>query len=85
MDGCGPLRGAKDADDYLRLCREHEDPATVPKHLVPATQFLFVRKSDDKLVGMIQVRHKFNDYLAKFGGHIGYSVRPEERRKGYSK
>lgn len=84
MDGCGPLREARNAEDYLRLCREHDDPATVPKHLVPATQFLFIRKSDDRLVGMIQIRRKFNDYLARFGGHIGYSVRPNERRKGYA-
>lgn len=34
---------------------------------------------------MIQVRHRFNDYLAEYGGHIGYSVRPDERRKGYAK
>lgn len=34
---------------------------------------------------MIQVRHYFNDYLSKFGGHIGYSVRPSERRMGYAK
>ena len=34
---------------------------------------------------MIQVRHYFNEYLEKFGGHIGYSVRPSERRKGYAK
>lgn len=85
MDGCGPLRGAKNAEEYLRICREHEDPLAVPEHLVPATQFLFVRKNDDRLVGMISVRHKFNDYLAKFGGHIGYSVRPGERRRGYAK
>jgi predicted acetyltransferase len=35
-------------------------------------------------MGMIQIRHYFNDYLSKFGGHIGYSVRPSERRKGYA-
>ena len=34
---------------------------------------------------MIQVRHRFNDYLAEYGGHIGYSVHPDERRKGYAK
>jgi predicted acetyltransferase len=34
---------------------------------------------------MLQVRHYFNDYLSKFGGHIGYSIRPSERRKGYAK
>ena len=50
-----------------------------------ATQFLSIRESDGKLVGMIQIRHYFNDYLEKFGGHIGYSVRPGERRKGFGK
>ncbi len=34
---------------------------------------------------MLQVRHYFNDYLEKFAGHIGYSVRPTERSKGYAK
>ena len=52
--------------------------------MVIATQFFYVRKADNRLVGMIQVRHYFNDYLSKFGGHIGYSIRPSERRKGYA-
>lgn len=46
---------------------------------------MFVRKSDHKLLGLLQVRHFFNDYLEKYGGHIGYSIRPSERRKGYAK
>ena len=33
---------------------------------------------------MLQVRHYFNDWLSKFGGHIGYSIKPDERRKGYA-
>lgn len=33
---------------------------------------------------MIDVRHYFNDFLAKYAGHIGYSVCPSERRKGYA-
>ena len=31
-----------------------------------------------------EVRHYLNDFLRTFGGHIGYSVRPSERRKGYA-
>ena len=50
-----------------------------------ATQFFYVRPSDRKIVGMIQVRYYFNEYLEKYAGHIGYSVRPSERRKGYAK
>ena len=34
---------------------------------------------------MLQVRHYLNEHLLRFGGHIGYSVRPSERRRGYAK
>lgn len=85
MDGCGPLRRFDDPKEYIHICNEYEDPQKVPSNLVPASQFLFVRKSDNRLVGMIQVRHYFNEYLEKYAGHIGYSVRPDERRKGYAK
>ena len=33
---------------------------------------------------MIDIRHRLNDYLLNFGGHIGYSVRKSERQKGYA-
>ena len=85
MDGTGPLRRTSNPEEYIQICLDHEDPLKVPSHLVPATQFFFIRKSDNKLVGMIQVRHRFNDYLEKYAGHIGYSVRPSERRSGYAK
>lgn len=55
------------------------------KGRVPATLYLAIRKSDNKLVGMTQIRHKLNERLLEHGGHIGYGVRPSERRKGYAK
>ncbi len=56
----------------------------LPEGRVLCTQFLTFRKSDNKLVGMINVRHTLNDYLEKFGGHIGDCIRPTERQKGYA-
>ena len=85
MDGTGPLRRFGDPEEYIKTCAEYEDKQTVPSNLVPATQLFLIRKSDNKLVGMLQVRHCFNDYLEKYAGHIGYSVRPSERCKGYAK
>jgi len=85
MDGCGPLRRIEEPEEYIKICKDYEDPDRVPSHLVLATQFFFIRKCDNKLVGMLQVRHYFNEYLEKYAGHIGYSVRPSERRKGYAK
>ena len=36
------------------------------------------------LVGTISVRFALNDFLATRGGHIGYAVHPEHRRRGYA-
>lgn len=48
---------------------------------VPATTYFAF--DGNKMVGTIQIRHRLNDYLLKYGGHIGYGVAPSERRKGY--
>ena len=85
MDGCGPIDTSESARQWLADTRAYADPATVPEGKVQATQFLAIRESDGRLVGMIQIRHYFNEYLEKYAGHIGYSVRPSERRKGYAK
>ena len=85
MDGCGPLRRTEDPMEYIQKCALEEDPKTCPAPLVPATQLMLIRKADDRVLGFLQVRHEFNEYLSKFGGHIGYSVRPSERRRGYAK
>ena len=55
------------------------------KDRVPAVTYFLVRDTDNKLVGMINIRLKLNHTPWNFGGHIGYNVRPSERRKGYNK
>lgn len=84
MDGCGPMKKKQTAEEWLKETELYTDPATLPEGKVLATQFITVRESDDRVVGFLQVRHYLNDFLAQFGGHIGYCVRPSERRKGYA-
>ncbi len=62
--------------DYVREPNEEK---------VPARTYFLVRESDDKIVGMINIRLALNERLSRYGGHIGYSIRPSERRKGYNK
>lgn len=85
MDGTGPLRRMEDPLEWLAFNRLAEQPETKPENWVPSEQFAFLRESDHKIVGMTQFRHEFNDFLREFGGNIGYSVHPDERRKGYAK
>lgn len=55
------------------------------KGKVPAITYFLVRKNDNKIVGTIDLRLELNNYLRNYGGHIGYSIRPTERRRGYNK
>ena len=84
MDGTGSLC-RHEAAEWLVHVRSLLSEETCPDRWVPATQYVCIRKSDGRIVGMIDLRHRFNDFLAEYGGNIGYSVRPDERLKGYAK
>lgn len=85
MDGTGALRRMENPLEWLWYNETMEHPETVPKDKVPATQFVLTDTDTGRIYGMLQVRHDLNEYLRNFAGHIGYSVRPTERRKGYAK
>ena len=84
MDGTGELIRFENPEEWIEYLNMHRNPLTVPEGRAPSTQYMLVREEDRKIVGMIDIRHSLNDFLEKYGGHIGYSVAPGERRKGYA-
>ena len=84
LHGSAGLARAEDVTQWLTNIQKNSCEEMVMDGLVPATTFLVVRVVDNQLVGMINIRHRLNDFLLKSGGHIGYNVRPTARRKGYA-
>ncbi len=82
FDGCAGLEECASFEEWLRF--EERLRAKYKEGYVPSEVYLGVRTADDRLVGIIDYRHPLSDFLLRFGGSIGYSVRPSERRKGYA-
>ena len=80
-DGCGSLRRFENIADWLADLERYRSPDSLPEGRVQAIQYLYVRE-DGRVVGMLQLRPRPNEYVAQYAGHIGYSIRPSERGKG---
>ena len=84
INGDGGLSRCDTFEEYMDSIKLYSSKDTVPEGKVPATQFITIRKSDERVVGIVNVRHYLNDYLVQIGGHIGDAVRASERCKGYA-
>ncbi len=85
INGAGGLhRFLDDYEGWLEKLKADENRAA-DEEKVPSRTFFLVRRGDRKIVGMINIRLALNERLKKSGGHIGYSIRPVERGKGYNK
>jgi predicted acetyltransferase len=69
-------------DDYLKQLEDHRAGVNLPERFVPST--FLVADVDGEIVGRTSIRHRLNGVLLKEGGHIGYGVLPEHRRRGYA-
>ena len=75
------------AAEWIRICalRRSADTCKSVGSDVPSHSFLAVRRSDLRVVGIIDLRHHIDHpILGTWGGHCGYTVRPSERGKGYA-
>lgn len=81
-----PNAAKRDSMSFKELVNkweEYESERMYEKGLVPSSMY-FLIDNHNKIYGAIDIRHELNDYLLQYGGHIGYGIRPSQRRKGYA-
>lgn len=72
-----------DYDNWLIKKEKESKGIDLPEGRVPSTVYFLM--DNDRIVAHISIRHNIdNEFLSRYGGHIGYGVRPSERRKGYA-
>lgn len=71
-------------EEWLEENLQAEAGLNIPENWVPAIQLVSFDVAGQAL-GFLNLRLRLNDYLLENGGHIGYSIRPSERGKGYAK
>lgn len=85
FDGCFSLKRMPDMKEYVDYCIGWANPSReADAHGAWGTVILCIRESDGKMVGCMQVHNVLSERMKNYTGHVGYSVRPSERRKGYA-
>ena len=80
INGVGCIE-AGDFENSVRLAKEHVRGIELPEGWVPASTYWLL--GDGGIIGTCHLRHELNDFLRNYGGHIGFSIRPSQRGKGY--
>lgn len=71
----------KTIENFVKRLNDNAKSIDLPPGWVPSNTFWLIK--DKKFIGHINIRHELTDYLLDKGGHIGYAIRPSERKKGY--
>ena len=76
----------KDPSNFPAMVQELLDAhngINLPDSWVPDSTYWLVT-DHNRIVGAVNIRHSLTEHLFNAGGHIGYGIRPSERRKGYA-
>lgn len=83
--GDGGVYHFDDLHDWIAYNRRLENHEVAESAWTEYAQYLYVRREDAHIIGMINWRDTDNAGLLENAGQIGYSVRPSERNKGHAK
>lgn len=81
--GMSKLKNCNSYEEWIKDKENEKNGINLPNGYVPASTYLLVRTNDNKVIGICNIRHTLSVFLLNYGGHIGYTIRPSERRKGY--
>lgn len=84
INGSHSLSKAEDIKEWIKSSNNRRKGIDLPEDRVASSLYLAVRKEDNKIIGTVDIRHDFNDFVLKYGGQIRYSIRPTETNKGYA-
>ena len=74
---------ASDFKSYIERLRNEAEGIGLPAGYVPASTF-WLMDARDELVGVAHLRHRLNEALMSYGGHVGYGVHPTRRSEGFA-
>lgn len=72
-----------DREDIFLKFDHYRYERNLPPNRVGSSFFWLVDEEENKFIGEISIRHRLNEDLKRYGGHIGYVVRFSEWGKGY--
>jgi predicted acetyltransferase len=74
---------SNDFESFLYHLRAQQDPAKLPPHSISQSHFWLV--NDSEFIGILSLRSGPDNTFIRISGHIGYQIRPSQRRRGYGK
>ena len=68
-------------EGYVAMFKNAANGVDLTEGYVPHSTFWLVM--NDQILGVSNLRHRVTEELLRYGGHIGFGIRPSARRRGY--
>lgn len=83
--GGGVELARSDFAAFVQRLQDDERGVNLKPGIVPSSAYWLLRHDGDDvtILGVSALRHALTPALEDVGGHIGYSIRPSDRRRGY--